>query len=122
MLLRRIKEGKAKESELESLKIPVAKFSVFYFSEDNSLHSKATGPLETRYHCPGPKGQVSTCVQVLKQYELGNLPEIKLLDEELSEALSNWIWCFAENILKIDVNVHHSHLHYRVECYINLVH
>ena len=65
-LLRRIKEGKSEESELESLKIPAAKFSVFYLSEDNSLHSEATSPLETRYHCLGPKGQVSTCVQVLK--------------------------------------------------------
>ena len=43
--------------------------------------------MKTRYHYLGPKGHVPTCVQVLKQYELGNLPEIKLLDEELSEAL-----------------------------------
>ena len=33
-LLKRIKEGESEESELESMNIPAAKFSVFYVSED----------------------------------------------------------------------------------------
>ena len=47
VLLKRIAHSKAKESELESLKIPDAKFSVFYLSEDDALYSEDTGPLET---------------------------------------------------------------------------
>ena len=56
-------------------------------SQRTTLHSKIADPLDTSHHYLGAKGHVPACVQVLKQYESGDLPEIKLLDEELSEAL-----------------------------------